>query len=85
MQNDKKSCHYIRTQRDILDHAWTKLLPGGALFYVTCALNREENEKQMAHFLERQRNTCLLEEEKMFLPVFPGQDALFLAILRRQA
>ncbi len=74
----------VRTQREILDHAWTRLLPGGALFYVTCALNREENERQMAHFLERQGDACRLEEERMFLPVFPGQDALFLAILRKR-
>lgn len=75
----------VRMQRDILAHAWTRLLPGGALFYVTCALNREENEKQMAQFLERQGGGCRLEEERMFLPVFPGQDALFLAILRKVA
>ena len=74
----------VRLQADILHHAWDKLLPGGALFYVTCALNREENEGQIARFLEG-REDVRLEEERAFLPVFPGQDALFLAILRKEA
>lgn len=74
----------VRVQADILEHAWKRLLPGGALFYVTCALNREENEGQMAHFLEKKGDVCQLVEQRSFLPLFPGQDALFLTILRRE-
>ena len=74
----------VRLQADILAHAWNRLMPGGAMFYVTCALNREENEAQIARFLE-ERQGIRLEEEQTFLPVFPGQDVLFLAILRKDA
>ena len=74
----------VRLQADILDHAWKRLLPGGALFYVTCALNREENEGRIERFLSQQGRDGRLEEQQSFLPVFPGQDALFLAILRKQ-
>lgn len=74
-----------RTQSGILEHAWSHLLPGGALFYVTCALNRKENEGQAAVFMQKHEKEGLVEEQRMFLPVFPGQDALFLAILRKTA
>ena len=70
-----------RMQASILEHAWSRLLPGGALFYVTCALNREENEGRIASFLPRAGGR--LVEQRMFLPLFPGQDTLFLAILRK--
>ena len=74
----------VRVQADILEHAWENLLPGGALFYVTCALNREENEGQISRFLEKKGGVCRLEEQRSFLPLFPGQDALFLAVLRKE-
>lgn len=75
----------VRLQAEILEHAWERLLPGGALFYVTCALNREENEEQISRFLERRGESCRVVEQRRFLPVFPGQDALFLAILRKSS
>lgn len=73
-----------RVQAEILEYSWTRLLPGGVIFYVTCALNREENECQMKRFCEKAGSRCIIEEEKMFLPLFPGQDALFLAVIRKE-
>ena len=72
-----------RLQASILEHAWSRLLPGGALFYVTCALNRAENENRVEAFAREKGGR--LVEEKMFLPAFPGQDTLFMAILRKDA
>lgn len=72
-----------RMQASILEHAWTRLLPGGALFYVTCALNGEENENRVEAFA-REKSGRLVEKQ-MFLPAFPGQDALFLAVIRKDA
>ncbi|MFC4778586.1 RsmB/NOP family class I SAM-dependent RNA methyltransferase [Paenibacillus sp. GCM10023252] len=40
-------------QRDILDHAASMLAPGGILVYSTCTFSPEENEEQIARFLER--------------------------------
>ena len=72
-----------RMQASILEHAWTRLLPGGTLFYVTCALNGEENENRVEAFA-REKGGRLVEKQ-MFLPAFPGQDALFLAVIRKDA
>ncbi|MBQ8743889.1 MAG: hypothetical protein IJZ18_01730, partial [Mailhella sp.] len=76
-----------RLQGDILEDAWGKLQPGGALFYVTCALNRRENEGRIEQFLTLhgydKGGDARLEEQRLFLPQLPGHDALFFAILRK--
>ncbi|MDR2076309.1 MAG: Fmu (Sun) domain-containing protein [Desulfovibrio sp.] len=41
------------SQRAILDAVWDRLLPGGRLLYLTCTLNKAENEDQIAAFLLR--------------------------------
>lgn len=40
-------------QRTILDAAADVVKPGGLLVYSTCSLEREENDEQVEHFLER--------------------------------
>lgn len=40
-------------QRRILEAVWPLLAPGGRLLYLTCSLLPEENELQMAAFLQR--------------------------------
>ncbi|MBR3880265.1 MAG: hypothetical protein IKJ34_01520 [Mailhella sp.] len=77
-----------RLQGVILEDAWSKLRPGGLLFYVTCALNRKENEGRIEKFL-RMHGTenggdAFLEEQRLFLPELPGHDALFLAVLEKR-
>jgi 16S rRNA (cytosine967-C5)-methyltransferase len=70
-------------QRSILDHTWEQLQKNGVIFYVTCALNYEENEEQIQHFLEKHSQTAVLLEQKLFMPQFSGQDILFVAILNK--
>ncbi len=41
-----------RTQADMLAQAYKALAPGGQLFYLTCTLSAEENQRQVARFLE---------------------------------
>lgn len=41
------------TQRRCLDALWPLLVPGGMLLYATCSILPEENESQVAGFLER--------------------------------
>jgi 16S rRNA (cytosine967-C5)-methyltransferase len=76
-----------RLQAEILEDAWECLLPGGMLFYVTCALNRKENEGRIAKFLAEHRaehgGDASLVEQRLFLPSLPGHDALFLAVLNK--
>lgn len=77
-----------RLQASILENAWSKLLPGGVLFYATCALNRKENEKQIAKFLavhgKENGGDAILCVQRLFLPELPGHDALFLAVLTKE-
>lgn len=40
------------TQRDILDHVWHCLRPGGTLIYSTCTWEEVENEQQLARLME---------------------------------
>ncbi len=42
-----------RLQAAILDQTWEALAPGGKLLYLTCTLNRAENEGQVAALLAR--------------------------------
>ena len=49
-------------QRAILDAVWRRLLPGGSLIYLTCTLNKAENEDQIAAFLLRHPQAVLAGE-----------------------
>jgi 16S rRNA (cytosine967-C5)-methyltransferase len=42
-----------RLQGRILDSLWKTLKPGGRMIYATCSVFREENDKQIAAFLDR--------------------------------
>jgi 16S rRNA (cytosine967-C5)-methyltransferase len=75
-----------RLQALLLEDAWGKLQPGGMLFYVTCALNRRENEGQIERFLSvhgAEGGDARLLEQRLFLPELPGHDALFFAVLKK--
>ncbi len=43
----------LAQQRKILDALWRLLKPGGKMLYSTCSVFRDENEVQIAKFLER--------------------------------
>lgn len=80
----EKLAESARLQEELLRSVWGKLQPGGALFYVTCALNREENEGQTERFLLSCNGEASLVEERMYVPEAPGQDALYMAIFQKQ-
>jgi 16S rRNA (cytosine967-C5)-methyltransferase len=44
----------IDRQARLLDALWPLLAPGGRLVYATCSVLKDENERQIAAFLERQ-------------------------------
>lgn len=71
-----------KLQAELLRHAWTALAPGGLLAYATCALNKAENEGQIQAFLAA-TSSARLAEQQLFEPAAPGQDSLFLALLRK--
>ena len=43
----------VRTQGAMLDSAWQALAPGGALYYLTCTLTPQENQRQVGAFTGR--------------------------------
>lgn len=83
----------VKIQEDILDKAASALKVGGTLVYSTCTITKEENEQQVAHFLQKHPEFYLdesLKEDlpnvlgveggmKQFLPHIDGVDGFFIA------
>ena len=81
-------------QSELLDAAATLVTPGGLLVYATCSLEPEENQAQVAQFLERHHSfrrepsdvppTLLSTDgDLVLLPHRHGTDGAFAARLRR--
>lgn len=51
--NERLVATCARTQRDILQHAWASLGPGGWLIYSTCTWERSENEEQVLDLIRQ--------------------------------
>ena len=51
----------LAVQRKILDALWRLLKPGGKMLYCTCSVFKEENEFQIAKFLQR-HGDALIDE-----------------------
>lgn len=49
----EQSAEVVKTQAEILDKACSYVKKGGRLFYITCSLDRAENEDQVEAFLKR--------------------------------
>lgn len=70
-------------QRQILARAVPMLGPSGFLAYATCSMLQNENEDQIANFLNENKGfTCLFQ--RRFSPL-EGGDGFFLALLTRQS
>lgn len=68
-------------QQQILDSVWPLLRVGGMLLYVTCSILPEENEHQVAAFVERHKNAYHQDlgvswgQKRPFgQQIFPGED-----------
>lgn len=72
----------VQQQRDIVAAALEHLKPGGRLVYATCSLLPEENQAQVAYFL--QNHPLQLEKELVLLPEEAGADGFFAAVLKKQ-
>lgn len=69
-------------QADILQRYSPICKPGGLMVYATCSILPEENDLQVAAFLER--NTGFrLREEKRLLPDEFGYDGFYIAVIER--
>lgn len=83
---------FAQRQHRMLDALWQTLTPGGKLLYATCSVFAEENDDQVARFLERHRDAARLAlpavENDTRLPagqLLPdgGHDGFFYALLQK--
>ncbi len=72
-------------QGAILDGACSAVRPGGALAYLTCSLEPEENEGQIARFLEAHPEFERDRDDAFVFPPDAGTDGGYAARLRRAA
>ena len=63
-QEEVLSC--AERQREILSCADKALKAGGTLVYSTCTYSREEDEDQIANFLEDYKNYTLISQKKLY-------------------
>jgi 16S rRNA (cytosine967-C5)-methyltransferase len=73
----------VKTQQAILESMWSILKPGGVLLYATCSILRDENERQIARFMQNHNDA---KEQFIQLPwgravqygwqIFPGEAQL---------
>ena len=59
---------------------WLKAALGSTLVYSTCTINKNENEKQVAKFIENHPNYSLVEEKVIF-PYEYDSDGFYIAKL----
>lgn len=83
-------------QEKILENAAQMVTPGGRLLYATCTVRREENESQVAAFLDKRKDFIILplelpqpfgRVEAGQLTLWPhrhGTDGFFFALLGRK-
>lgn len=48
----------VELQKQILEHMWQQLKPGGILLYITCSILKAENEQQMQTFFQSHHNAA---------------------------
>ncbi len=72
----------INTQKDILQNYSLMVKPGGLLVYSTCSILPSENENQVKHFLEKNSQQFVLEEEKTIDPS-TYTDGFYMARIKR--
>ncbi|WP_339321549.1 RsmF rRNA methyltransferase first C-terminal domain-containing protein [Paenibacillus sp. FSL W8-0194] len=70
-------------QRDILDHAYLMLKPGGTMAYSTCTFNLSENEEMMAHFTSAYPDMELVSMKRLW-PHEENGEGHFVAVLRKK-
>lgn len=72
----------VQQQREIVAEALEHLKAGGHLVYATCSLLPEENQSQVAYFL--QAHPLQLVKELVLLPEEAGMDGFFAAVFKKE-
>ena len=82
-------------QRRLLKHLWAKLKPKGKLLYATCSILPQENEKQIAAFIEQNNDVEIQTIEadwgrplaygRQILPSEYAMDGFYYAVLVKKS
>ncbi len=73
----------VALQAQLLDALWSTLAPGGVLLYATCSIFKDENERQIERFLQRNSQASLLDQVRQILPGERGMDGFFYAAIKK--
>lgn len=68
-------------QQKMLDTVWPYVKKGGKLIYSTCTIHKEENEDNVAAFLQKHPQFTLVEQRQIF--PMEGSDGFFVAKMIR--
>ena len=68
-------------QQEMLDTVWEYVKKGGKLIYSTCTIHKEENEDNVAAFLQKHPQFALVEQRQIF--PMEGSDGFFVAKMIR--
>jgi 16S rRNA (cytosine967-C5)-methyltransferase len=83
--NSRRLERLAALQQALLDGVAPEVAPGGLLAYMTCSLEREENENQVNAFLERHSGFRRDADDLFIFPPDRGTDGGFAARLVRTA
>jgi len=85
----------VELQTEILSSAWQMLAVGGELLYITCSVFRDENERQITHFLEQNNDATEIpivhdwgqscRHGRQLLPGEQDADGFYFCRLQKQA
>ena len=71
----------ISIQAGILEAAFWRTAPGGLLIYSTCSIEKEENEQQVAAFLEKHPELTLVSQRQLIPDL--ETDGAFAAVMKK--
>ena len=69
-------------QREILDNVQSYVKNEGTLLYSTCTINPDENQGNVAYFMEKHKDFRLIEE-RLFLQGVDSCDGFYYAVFKR--
>lgn len=81
---EEKMADLVNLQRQILDTVHSYVKKQGTLVYSTCTIHRNENEGNVAWFLEKYPEFELVSKEQMF-PGDTYRDGFFIATFKRKS
>jgi 16S rRNA (cytosine967-C5)-methyltransferase len=93
LRTDEEILAATKIQQKMLSSLWPLLKPGGLMVYSTCSVLPDENEKQVAYFVETHNDCTVLQDNwtwgratgygQQILPGDQGMDGFFYSVLEK--